>query len=111
MVTFVNNQKTMSAKLVVHNLSTRSLIFSLLFSLSISVYYFHYLFQPIIQLIINLQDYFKTLQIERMSRLRDKKRANKNSNIKETTFDNHTRQLGSTTHMYKFYKEFLYVYY
>ena len=45
-----------------------------------------------------------------MSRLRWNRRTNKTLNIKETTTDNHVRQLCWTTHMDKFYKEFFKIY-
>ena len=45
-----------------------------------------------------------------MSRLRGNGRTNETSNIEETTSNDHTRQLCSTAHMDKFYKEYLMVY-
>ena len=45
-----------------------------------------------------------------MSRLRGNGRTNETSNIDETANDDHTRQLRSTTHMDKVYKEFFKVY-
>ena len=41
-----------------------------------------------------------------MSRLRGNGRTNETPNVEETTNDDHTRQLHSTTHMDKFYKKF-----
>ena len=45
-----------------------------------------------------------------MSRLRGNGRTNETSNIEETANDDHTRQLRSTTHMNKVYKEFFKIY-
>ena len=45
-----------------------------------------------------------------MSRLRENGRTNETSNIEETTSNDYTRQLCSTAHMDKFYKEYLMVY-
>ena len=45
-----------------------------------------------------------------MSRLKGNGRTNETSNIDETASEDHTRQLCSTTHMDKVYKEFFKVY-
>ena len=45
-----------------------------------------------------------------MSRLRGNEKTNEASNTEETANGDHTRQLGSTTHMDKFYKKFFMVY-
>ena len=48
--------------------------------------------------------------MKKNSRLRGNGRTNETSNMEETTNDDHTRQLRTTTHMDKFYKEFFQVY-